>query len=357
MVFWKNCVSPITCTVASSEQIPIAFNHNPAYNAGMSFAHLNHSIPAENGAFRDAWRRVLNRLGDYTATIAHTLNMRPGHVALLSKTDEHVLVRIQMPDDYVVLRIAPEGDLSREIFFGRSLMRNNLPTARILHQDTSRTLVPFAYTLECFIGGITGDQLEATHECYALARQTGRILRRVHRVPAPGWGYPGPTGRWTIEHWGAVLHMLHKKLAPPHTAHRLFTEEEQTVIINVLHHLAATCDQPCLMHGNVGPHTVRCTVGDHVQFEAFDVPGPVVAGDGLLDLAWGLDPSAPEAWNQGLLEGYTSMTPLTQDDRERLWLCQLVTNYWKACERCFHIEPFEAHVASVRQGIEHLKAI
>lgn len=309
------------------------------------YTHLNHAIPMEAGAFRDAWRRVLNRLGDYTATITRSLNMRPARVEWFGQTDHHILVRIHMPQEYVVLRIAPEGDLMREIFFGRMMMRQGLPCARILHQDTSRTLVPFAYLLEGFVGGIGAHDLESPHAWYAVARQTGRILRQMHRSSAPGWGYPGPTGRWIIDDWGAVLKLLHHKRAPPVTAAQLFHENERAAIAELLHHLATSCEQPCVLHGNMGPQAVRCTTGEqeHVQTGALVEPGFVVAGDGLLDLAWGLDPLYPHEWRTGLLEGYGSLIPLSADEKERLWGYLLLVSFWKTCERYFLAQPFETN--------------
>lgn len=307
----------------------------------MLYRHLNHAIPADTSVYSDAWRRVLNRLGEYIAIIAQTMNMRPLGAKLLEHPAPYVCVRIHLADHPdVVVRLAPEGHLSREIYFGRTMTTHNLPVARVLHADQSRSLVPFDYLIEHFIGGSNADQFDNPIMLRTVARQVGRTLRRMHRVTAPGWGAPGPTGRWLFADWQTALANLHTRLAPESVVARVFGEEEQPAILTLFDHPAARVSHPCLIHGAVGPHIVRCTQGEHINLEALVEPGAIVGGDGMLDLARAINPAYPQAWRTGLVEGYVGLGPLHANEQQRLWLMRLLICCWEACQRFLKGEPY-----------------
>ncbi len=309
----------------------------------MKYEYLNrYDIAPDDERYSDAWRRVLARLGDYTAIIVRSLNMRPGAITLLAQTSSHVLVRLSTPSEHVVLRIAPEVDLGGEIYFGRMLTAHQLPTARIIHYDLTGALVPFNYIIESYIGGVSALQLHKPHFIRAAARQVGRALRRIHRTRAHGWGRPNAAGRWPIPDWQTVLRHLHATFAPEPTDALVFAEVERAAVTALLNHPHLGCAKPAVMHGNIGPHTARYTTGEHVQLEALFDPGAVVGGDGLLDLALGIDPTYPEEWQTGLLEGYAAVMPLTAIERERLQLFRILTCYWRACQRYMLAEPHES---------------
>lgn len=97
------------------------------------------------------------------------------------------------------------------------------------------------------------------------------------------------------------------------------------------------------MHGNIHPGNVRCTLsGEQVHLEAMMTPGYVVGGDGLLELAIGLDTAYPPAWCNGLFEGYGSLIALGTQDLDRLRLYQLLTSYWRTCQQYLHAEAYKA---------------
>jgi hypothetical protein len=309
----------------------------------MQYSYLNQYIAPGSVGYTEAWTRVLSRLGEYSATIINSLNMRPDKVSLMAQTAAHVLVRISTPWEHLVLRIAPETHLLSEVFFGRTAAQHTLPTARVVLHDLRRSLVPFDYMLEHYVCGIGGHQLDPDepHLLRAVARQTGRTLRRMHRVRVDGWGHPTVNNRWLIPDWKTLLVSLHETHALPSIAALLFSSEEQAAVGALLSHPALYDTQPVLMHGAIGPQTVRCTVGEHVQLEALVDPGAVVAGDGLLDLAQGLNPLYPTAWCTGLIEGYTAVTPLSTAEWERLRLLQLLVCYWHTCQQYARAEPHE----------------
>lgn len=311
----------------------------------MEYKHLNQYTVAGSLGYTDAWSRTLSRLGEYTSIIVRTLNMRPAQISLLAQTNVYLLVRISTPSEHLVLRIAPEGHMLCEVFFGRMMMAQQLPAARLVLYDLKRSLVPFDYTLERYVCGIGANQLnpvETPHLLRAVARQTGRVLRRMHRIQVGGWAYPTATGRWTVPDWSSVLYHLHDIFAPISVASLIFSEAEQMAMMDLLDHPLINEVRPCLMHGAISPQAVRCTVGEHIHLEALVDPAFVVAGDGLLDLAQGLDPTYPVEWRTGLLEGYVSVLPLTADEKERLHLLRLLTCYWSTCRRYALAEPHEA---------------
>ncbi|MCG8347976.1 MAG: aminoglycoside phosphotransferase family protein [Chloroflexales bacterium] len=302
----------------------------------------NYAIDPDDPTYSDAWRRVLGRLGDYTAFILRSLNMRPTDIVLLDQTPVHVRVRVSTPTMHLVLRIAPEGDLSGAVYFGRVMATHQFPAARIIHADMTCSLVPFTYIVEGHVCGTNVDLIDSSHLVRAAARQTGRLLRRMHRISAAGWGRPNRNGRWTFPDWRAVLASLHAMLASASLEALLFDETERATIATLLDHPALVVTEPRLMHGAPSPRVTLCTVGEHVQLEALTNPGWAVAGDGLLDLAWGLNPVFRPEWRMGLLEGYNALATLSAAETERLRLLRLLTCYWHTCQSYARVEPFEA---------------
>lgn len=305
-------------------------------------------IAPDDERYSDAWRRVLTRLGEYTALIVQGLNMRPTGVSLLERSARYVLVRISTPEQHVVLRIAPEGDLASEFYFSRTMHLHHLPAPRVIQHDLSAAALPFTYTIESYIGGTTLDRLAEPFLLRSAARQVGRVLRRMQRITMPGWGRPTVTGRWPQPDWLAVLNHLHATLAPPPFDALVFSASERAAVTAVLEDPLLQCAQPCLMHGAFGPYAVRGTTGaNHVQLAALIDPGPYIGGDGMLDLAMGLDAAYPVAWRSGLLEGVAAAAPLSDDEVRRLRLLRILAGYWSAIGRYACAEPHEATRAAV----------
>ncbi|NTU80549.1 MAG: aminoglycoside phosphotransferase family protein [Chloroflexales bacterium] len=308
----------------------------------MDYSHLNHYVPPVAEGVSDAWQRAMGRLGDYTALVVRATNLRPEAASLFGQTEQHLLVRISTPSEHLILRIAPEDDLAAHVFFTRTMSGQQLPSPRIIQRDLSRTLVPFAYTLEAFVPGVSAADLEAPHLLRGAGRQAGRALRRMHRVSAPGSGRPNPAGRWHHQRWGVALRQIGAQLAPPPSDALVFGEAEQSAVDALLADPRLKVAQPTLMHGDFGPEAARCTSGLHVHLEAIVEPGRCVGGDGLFDLACGICPAYPQPWRDGLLDGYCTAAPLNEAERERLPLLRLLAAYWIACRRYMRAQPHEA---------------
>jgi hypothetical protein len=309
----------------------------------IDYAQLNHHLSAEADGLSDAWRRVLGRLGEYTRLIVRGLNLRPTAATVLGQTNDAVLVRLTTRGEHLVVRIAPEADLSGAVYFARALAAQSLPATPLISADLSRTLGPFAYTVERYVCGVPATHITEQHVLRAAARQAGRVLRRAHRIAAPGWGRPGSLGRWATPGWTHMLKQLNQHYAPPPVDVLVFNEEERSAVQNVLSDTRLLLGQARLMHGNFGPHAARFTLGgDTVQIEALVEPGILVGGDPLLDLASGLNPAYPADWRDGLYEGYMALGALNEHERARLPLLEALSCYWSACRRYMYAEPHEA---------------
>lgn len=318
--------------------------------------HLLNRLVAPDSGYSEAWARVLARLGDYTAEIARAHNLRPQQVCLYQQTRTTLLVRLTMPEAHLILRIAPDASLHALLWFARMVQQQGLPIIHIYEADLRRTRVPFDYLLEQYVGNQAATQLEPPH-MRQVARQAGRLLRRIHRTPAPGWGTPTRNGRWLTETWQEVLHGLHAQYALPASALALFTEEQQAQIADVLHDPCLhTGIAPHLLHGAFCPQNVRCTAGETTQLERFLHAGEIVGGDPLLDLALALDPAYPPAWQSGLLEGYTATAMLPAAAQARLARLRLLVAYWSTLRRYAHAEPHAAAYADALQRLAQLTA-
>ncbi len=320
------------------------------------YTHLNHYIsPSSEEGLSEAWCRSLGRLGDYTAIIVRSLNLRPIAVSLQAQTAEHILVRLSMPNEHLILRVAPEDDLSAYVYMMRAMSGHNLPSPKIIQRDLSRSLVPFAFTLESYVPGVTADQLPDGPLLRGAARQAGRALRRMHRIPAGGAGRPTTSGRWPQQQsWRSVLRQIGRRMAAPPSDALVFGEPERAVIAAVLDSPLLDFQQSVLIHGSFGPHSARCTTGENVHLEAIIDPGTYVGGDGIYDLACGLSAAYPAAWRESLLDGYQSVAPLTPDEQRRLPALRLLASYWGACRRYIRAEPHEEVRAEAMRMIDEL---
>lgn len=300
----------------------------------MAYEYLNHhDLLADDSRYSDAWRQVLWRLGDHVTSIVRALNMRPREVNLIGETRDYVAVRISTPGEHLVLKLAPESDLSGEIFFYRTANAQQLPTPRVIHADVTRSLVPCMYALESYLGGMSAARIADAYMLRAAARQLGRTLRRMHRIGVPGFGRPS-AGRWPTQSWRATLTTMHAASGAAVYGSIVFNAEQWAAV------RAATLDSPLLdveearlIHGDLRPERVVCTVGEHVQLEGLVDPGPLVGGDGMYDLACGLAGAHADSFGVGLLEGYTALGPLSASEGERLLRLRLLTHFWETCRR------------------------
>lgn len=321
----------------------------------IDYTQLNHYVPPVAEGISDAWKRAMARLGEYTAIVVRSLNVRPIAVALAGQTESHLLVRITTQHEHLILRFAPEDDLAAYTYFCRALSGQGLPCTPIIQRDLTRAIVPFAYTLERHVPGVSAATLTSEHLLHAAGRQAGRSLRRVHRITLPGAGRPTPGGRWPGGPWTASLRQIGRRLAPPPTDSLIFGAEARAAVAGLLDDPRLVCTRPVLIHGAFGPHAVRCTAAEHVHLEALVEPGALIGGDGLFDLACGMRPAFPAPWRTGLLEGYCTAAPLSAEEAGRLPILRLLASYWGACFNYMRAEPHAADHEEVLRLLSELR--
>lgn len=284
-----------------------------------------YTLPDDDATFSDARRRVLNRLGEYAQRIITPLNMRPTAVGLLSEDAERVEVRISTPGRHIVLVISPEGDLSNEVFLLRAAATRHLPLPQLISYDLSQTLVPFHYALEQYIGGCPATALSDGPQLRIVARQIGRTLRRLHGIPAPGFGQPTPNGRWPAHTWTDTLAAwLEQREWGLRVQEVLGADGFAALQAATLAHETLEWSEPRAIHGAVTPARALATVGDSAQLEALVRPGALVGGDPLFDLAHALLPQHPATFRQGVWEGYTASGQLDAALHQRVQRLRLL---------------------------------
>lgn len=283
------------------------------------WAHLNQDIDPDDPASSEALRRIVARLGDYAAAIVEPLKARPTGAILVCATSRRIEVRITTATNHLLLVIAPDSDLAHEVFFLRMLAAHDLPAPRLIAYDLSCTSVPFSYAIETYTGGLTLDSLDQLVLVRVAGRQIGRVLRRVHRIEAPGYGAPMPNGRWSARTWrDALVRWFEQQNVRARAEAVLGADVAAALYAATLDHPALACAQPRVLHGAIDPSRAIVTVGESVQLEGLVRPEAPVGGDPLFDLAYALSSRQSPIFRQGVLEGYEMGGALTADHQARV---------------------------------------
>lgn len=107
------------------------------------------------------------------------LDLADGSAVVLKHYDEH------QRQHYAV---------SGERYATRLLDRLDVPITRYLLQDESLTRLPFPFAITSHLPGVTVKSLAGEPEIADAWREMGKLLRRLHSVPTPGYGKFGPDG-------------------------------------------------------------------------------------------------------------------------------------------------------------------
>ena len=297
------------------------------------WAHLNLYLDPEDPACSDPLRRVMAHLGDYAAVIVEPLKARPTDATLVRATNQRIEVRLTTATHHLLLVIAPEADLAHEVFFLRSLAACDLPAPRLIAYDLSCANVPFTYAIETYPGSLTLDRINDAALVRIAGRQTGRMLRRVHRIEAPGYGAPTPTGRWSARTWReALAGWLEQRSFNNRAEAVLGADITSALRAATLDHPTLACTQPRVLHGAVKPAHIVVSIGESVQLEGLVQPARPVGGDPLFDLAYVLSSRQSSAFRRGVLEGYEMAGMLTAEQHARIDRLRLLIDVTQALE-------------------------
>ncbi len=107
------------------------------------------------------------------------VDLTDGTAVVLKHYDEHY------KQHYVV---------SGERYAERLLEKLDLPITRNLLQDESLTRLPFPFAITNYLSGVTVKSLAGEADIADAWREMGKLLRKLHAVPTPGYGKFGPDG-------------------------------------------------------------------------------------------------------------------------------------------------------------------
>ncbi|MDW8213855.1 MAG: phosphotransferase [Roseiflexaceae bacterium] len=297
------------------------------------WAHLNLHLDPDDSAYSDVLRRIMARLGDYAAAIVEPLKARPTGATLVCATNQRIEVRMTTAARHLLLVIAPESDLAHEVFFLRMFSAHDLPAPRLIAYDLACTTIPFTYALETYPGSLTLASLNDAALVRVMGRWIGRILRRIHRIEAPGFGAPTPTGRWSAQTWReALARWLEQRNFDAQAEAALGSDLAAMLRSATLDHPALACAQPRVLHGAIEPSRAVITVGESVQLEGLVRPEAPVGGDPSFDLAYALSSRQSPAFRQGVLEGYEMGGALTAEHYARVDRLRLLIDIMHAFE-------------------------
>jgi len=206
--------------------------------------------------------------------------------------------------------------------------RAGLPIPRWLRVDERRTCIPHRFALTTWLPGVTVRSLIGTADIDAAYRQMGALLRRLHAIPMPAYGYivgdgirrAQPTNDdYMRAAFDQAFRQFREQGGEDSLTRRL--EEKALSRFHLLQHSAG----PVFCHDDLQPGNVlaRYARNGSVQLTGLLDFGNARAGDAVFDLAKALfccaheDPRSREP----LLAGYGEIDHPAP--AEALWLYTL----------------------------------
>ena len=206
--------------------------------------------------------------------------------------------------------------------------RAGLPIPQWLRVDERRTRIPYRFALTTWLPGVTVRSLIGAPGIEDAYRQMGALLRRLHAIPMPAYGYivadgirrPRPTNDDYMRiAFGQAFRQFREQGADENLTRRL--EDKAQSRFHLLQHSAG----PVFCHDDLQPGNV---LAEHAEDGSPQLTGLIDfgnarAGDALFDLAKALfcctheDPRS----RAPLLAGYGAIDH--PDPEQALWLYTL----------------------------------
>jgi Ser/Thr protein kinase RdoA (MazF antagonist) len=206
--------------------------------------------------------------------------------------------------------------------------RAGLPIPRWLRVDERRTCIPYRFALTTWLPGVTVRSLIGMPGIDAAYRQMGALLRRLHTIPMPAYGYivgdgirrPQPTNDdYMRAAFSQAFRQFREQGGEEHLTRRLEDKAQSRF------HLLQDGAGPVFCHDDLQPGNV---LAEHARDGSVQLTGLIDfgnarAGAALFDLAKALfccaheDPRSQEP----LLAGYGEIDH--PDPAEALWLYTL----------------------------------
>ena len=218
--------------------------------------------------------------------------------------------------------------VSGERYAERLLEKLELPITRYLLQDESLTRLPYPFAITNYLPGVTVKSLAGEADIADLYRQMGALLRKLHSVPAPGYGMFGPDGVVDARQTNAEL--MRGGFAYHFAQFRKYGGEEalarqlETIVADRFD--AMTWSRgPVFAHDDLNPNNVLAQreANGRLQLTGLIDFGNARAADAVSDLAKNIFSTEHEMPGSGpyILEGYG---PIDHPDPEgALWFYTL----------------------------------
>lgn len=259
----------------------------------------------------------------------------------------------------------PEHRLAQEVWASERCRQSGLPVPRLLAGALTSADSSPPFAVYEYLTGVAGDSMSlTTHERTPVLMQMGRIAARIHRLAVPGTGALGPQGgghAGTDTSWAeSVQATLERRIGQVSTLPddlavliRLRFETMRPVLEAAF---PAGTVRSALVHGDFRLQNALLTreADDRIRVNAVLDFEMVLAGDGVVDLAW-LDyqDGRCEADLVAILDGYGAAA----SDRSLLWRLRLYQLSY-ALEHLWWMEGFvdELGVARVQQRLRAILA-
>jgi Ser/Thr protein kinase RdoA (MazF antagonist) len=203
-----------------------------------------------------------------------------------------------------------------------------LPIPQWLRVDEHRTRIPYRFALTTWLPGVTVRSLIGVPGIDAAYRQMGALLRRLHTIPMPAYGYivgdgirrPQPSNDDYMRIAFSLAFRQFREQGGEDSLTRRLEDKAQ-----LRFHLLQSSAGPVFCHDDLQPGNVLAEYGGtgSVQLTGLIDFGNARAGDALFDLAKALfccaheDPRSTEP----LLAGYGEINH--PDPENALWLYTL----------------------------------
>ena len=231
--------------------------------------------------------------------------------------------------------------------------RAGLPIPQWLRVDERRTCIPYRFALTTWLPGVTVRSLIGTPRIDAAYRQMGALLRRLHAIPMPAYGYivsdgirrPQPSNDdYMRAAFSQALRQFREQGGEDSLTGRL--EQKAQSRFPLLQHSAG----PVFCHDDLQPGNVLAEHGSDgsVQLTGLIDFGNARAADALFDLAKALfcctheDPRSREP----LLAGYGEISH--PDPENALWLYTLFHRVGMWCTLTRHGDTSDAPAGLLR---------
>ena len=219
------------------------------------------------------------------------------------------------------VKICPDDSIVTEIFWRKKAHENNIPAPRTIFADTSRNKVPFMYEVLEFIDGLTLEyRCFDTYDKYT--KLIGQELRKLHSIPADGFGRICAGSHWSCKTWREALEK-HIDISKEDVARELFSAKELEKLHKyVFSDKRLDITQAKFLHGDVS--TSNFIFSEKRNKIIFLDPGNTIGGDPMMDLAYASIPSANSSFFRGIKDGYEMKSPLTGEENYRLKRLRLI---------------------------------